>query len=108
MLPNLTRVPTFTRIRGTLIFFIWQAFAITVEDVFCMACRRCDVSKNHYLQKFRFVGFFWVLLSFWISIPFVADDLLRAGVLTTSTGKLLSKLGVEFSLQKLVGAVNPS
>jgi len=69
------------RTLGTISFFLWQALVISVEDatLWMTARGRFNFGKG---ESCRYVGLLWVMTSFWILVPWVANDLLRMGLLT--------------------------
>lgn len=101
MLPEQTRTSLITRTQGTMMFFLWQALVISCEDMLCMIYEKHGRRLDRTSHGCRFLGYMWVLLSFWISIPWVADDLLRAGLLTASTSGLNPLLGLQSFPRKL-------
>lgn len=63
-------------------FFLWQAFAISLEDlahaVSSPLIRRLGLERmKGWAMAKKLIGWMWVLTSFWISIPWVADLTLR-------------------------------
>lgn len=68
------------RTRGMFQFFLWQALVISFEDAVGAVARRWSPLRSagrtwHSLRKP--LGWMWVVLSFWISIPWAADLTLR-------------------------------
>lgn len=73
---------------GFLLFFIWQAIAITAED-FVIWVWRNSMGKGNTKGKGmkrlnHLVGYAWVLLSMWFSLPLVGDTVLKLRVGTGS------------------------
>lgn len=71
---------------GFLLFFLWQAVAITVEDITIWAMHRnsASESKGRVPKYYSIVGYVWVFLSMWWSLPLVGDAVLKLRVGTGS------------------------
>ena len=75
-LPRPLNITTTECTIGMLRFFLWQALAITVEDFIMWACRRSLGGMGpRYLR--RVIGYIWVVGSFWISMAWAGDVMLR-------------------------------
>jgi hypothetical protein len=78
LLPHPGNITFQERTFGIMAFFLWQAFAITFED-FAMwllkATSGHDVIKSTRVT--RVIGYTWVITSFWISLPWAADVMMR-------------------------------
>lgn len=64
---------------GFFLFFVWQAAAITVEDFAQWCWKRSagvhGLGESRYVV--RLVGYIWVTLSIWASLPLAGDCFLR-------------------------------
>ena len=69
---------------GMGLFFFCQAAAITVEDFVQWAWRQVGGRMKESNGLRTLVGYAWVTLSFWYSIPFAADVMLRMRVMEES------------------------
>ena len=78
-MPCPTNITFAERTHGFFLFFIWQMAAITIED-FAQWCFRKSGGgtgeKDHRLWK-TVLGYIWIALSMWWSIPLVGDTFLR-------------------------------
>jgi hypothetical protein len=84
MLPNVAQTSIYDRITGTIMFFLWQVAAIRVEDlVQCLGRGLLSAPKDQWQR--HIIGYVRVLWSFWVSLPWVPDDLLRMGLLIRPT-----------------------
>ncbi|KAH8888278.1 toxin biosynthesis protein [Thozetella sp. PMI_491] len=72
--PNITATESTV---GVMAFFLWQAAAITAEDLAQWLWRKVsgDVMIDRRIRKW--LGYSWVILSFWISLPWAADVMMR-------------------------------
>lgn len=102
MLPWPTRTSLLSKTHGTMMFFLWQALMISCEDALHILYQKHGMGLGPLSQRLRALGYLWVLLSFWISIPWVADNLLRAGLLTASRDGFSPLLEIQSSLQNLL------
>jgi len=68
---------TAERTVGILLFFMWQAVAITAEDAAQWTWKKLGGSLEGSSVFRTTVGYAWVAFSFWYSIPWAADVLLR-------------------------------
>ncbi|KAF2179246.1 hypothetical protein K469DRAFT_754016 [Zopfia rhizophila CBS 207.26] len=77
LLPYPSNINFSERTMGVMAFFMWQAAAITLEDfvqwVWCKSGG--SVEKSNWFKTV--IGYSWVLGSFWISLPWVADVMMR-------------------------------
>ena len=75
LLPYSTNITFAERTIGVMIYFLWQAAAITAEDFVQWACRKQSL---HIPRTWRtLIGYVWVTASFWYLLPFAADVLLK-------------------------------
>jgi hypothetical protein len=64
---------------GFFLFFVWQAAAITIEDVAQWVWKRYGrVHKGS--QVTMTIGYLWVVWSMWTSLPLVGDTFLKMGM----------------------------
>ena len=84
MFPSPTNISLAEKTIGMLQFFTWQAVAISLEDFVLWNWREFG-GKAEGMRLFRSAtGYLWVTLSFWYSIPFAADVMLRVRAIETS------------------------
>lgn len=78
LLPHPGNITLSERTLGVLLFFVWQAVAITVEDSLQYICRLYApaIAADHP-RITRTLGYLWVILSFWVSLPWAADVMMR-------------------------------
>ncbi|KAF2264629.1 hypothetical protein CC78DRAFT_601276 [Lojkania enalia] len=77
LLPRAFNITLYEATAGMFYFFIWQALAITVEDLIQRAWQKTG-HKFEDLGRMRFVmGYMWVACSLWISLPWAADAYIR-------------------------------
>ncbi|KAI1457506.1 toxin biosynthesis protein [Annulohypoxylon moriforme] len=71
---------------GFLLFFLWQAAAITLEDFVIYVRDRVagKPSSPGTQQLYTLLGYTWVFMSMWWSLPFVGNAVLRIRVGTES------------------------
>lgn len=71
---------------GFLLFFAWQAAAITVEDlVICVRDRTAGKPSSPGVEQlYRLLGYTWVFMSMWWSLHYVGDTVLKIRVGTES------------------------
>jgi len=75
-LPRPLNITTTECTIGMLQFFLWQAFAITSEDFVMWLCRRGFGGTGPRWMR-AWVGGPWVVGSFWYSMAFAGDVMLR-------------------------------
>ncbi len=75
-LPRPTNITTGECTLGMLRFFLWQAFAITIEDIVMWMCRRGVGGTGPKVCR-TLVGWVWVVGSFWYSMAWAGDVMLR-------------------------------
>lgn len=56
-------------------YFVWQAFAITIEDLVQWLWKQAFGTWRS--KWFPIVGYFWVVFSFWFSLPWAGDVMMR-------------------------------
>ncbi|KIX09593.1 uncharacterized protein Z518_00673 [Rhinocladiella mackenziei CBS 650.93] len=84
MLPRPSNVTPDECVRGTMLYFLWQAAAITFEDAVQWAWVKAG-GTLHPPSRFRtLIGYAWVVCSFWISLPWAADDMMRMRLMEKS------------------------
>lgn len=68
--------------QGYLLFFAWQAAAITLEDCVIWITRARLVRPQSVRARFIFatLGYSWVFLSMWASIPWVEESVRKLGI----------------------------
>ncbi|MCJ1380203.1 hypothetical protein MMC17_003306 [Xylographa soralifera] len=78
-MPCPTNITPAERTVGFFLFFVWQAVAITVEDLIYWCWRKAggSVEQNQRHLGRRLVGYLWITASMWASMPLVADTFLR-------------------------------
>lgn len=80
MFPNVSHASIYDRVVGTIMFFTWQAAAICIEDF--VQHLASGVLRTRAGQRGQcLIGYAWVFWSFWVSLPWVADDLFRMGLI---------------------------
>jgi len=81
--PVPSNIDYYERTAGMFQFFMWQAFAISLEDsvqgVWKLACKTIGVDRQSRAMTLfeRNAGRVWVCTSMWISMPWAADLTLR-------------------------------
>ena len=58
-------------------FFVWQALAITLEDIAQWMWKKTISPTGKKSQMTTVIGYIWVIMSFWISLPWAADVMMR-------------------------------
>jgi hypothetical protein len=76
MFPNVSHASIYNRVIGTIMFFTWQAAAVCTED-FVQHLASGLLRMGAGQRERRLIGYVWVFGSFWVSLPWVADDLFR-------------------------------
>lgn len=74
LMPSPANVSFNERTAGIMYYFLWQAAVITLEDFLQWAWKRAfgePKGPTHVL------GYLWVICSFWISLPWAGDVMLR-------------------------------
>lgn len=84
LMPCPANVPEWDRWRGLLLYFIWQAAVITTEDFVIYFWRNVWGGGQEKRMWKRLVGYVWVTWSFWTSLPWAADVLLKLRMGETS------------------------
>lgn len=84
LMPCPANVPEWDRWRGLLLYFIWQAAVITTEDFVIYFWRNVWGGGQEKRMWKRLVGYVWVTWSFWASLPWAADVLLKLRMGETS------------------------
>lgn len=84
MLPSPVNITLEEKTVGMLQFFMWQAAAITFEDFIQWVWGRVVGPRQGSDPLRTAVGYVWVVASFWYSIPFAADVMLRLRCVETS------------------------
>ncbi|POS75434.1 hypothetical protein DHEL01_v206176 [Diaporthe helianthi] len=76
LLPHPPNITVSERTLGVLAFFLWQAAAITIEDLFQWLYRR---TYSGFLSQraMNVIGYAWVIVSFWISLPWAGNVMMR-------------------------------
>lgn len=72
--PNITADERFT---GVLVFFLWQAVAITAEDFAMWLWRQASGGRKMNPAVSTLIGYAWVTGSMWYSLPWAADVMMR-------------------------------
>lgn len=75
-LPRPSNITTTDCTLGMLRFFLWQALAITLEDLAMWICQHTFGGKGPKAFQ-SVVGWAWVLVSFWFSMHWAGDVMLR-------------------------------
>ncbi|KAJ4390997.1 hypothetical protein N0V93_004596 [Gnomoniopsis smithogilvyi] len=77
LLPSPKNITIGERTKGMMAFFLWQAAAISVED--CAKCIYIRTEPFFHLGRptLTIVGYAWVVMSFWISLPWAGDVMMR-------------------------------
>ncbi|PSN66993.1 hypothetical protein BS50DRAFT_588029 [Corynespora cassiicola Philippines] len=84
LMPCPANVPEWHRWRGLLLYFMWQALAITTEDLVMYLWRTAFGGSGRSSTWKNVVGYMWVTWSFWTSLPWAADVLLKLRMGETS------------------------
>ena len=95
LMPYPTNITFRQRTIGIMYYFLWQAVAITLEDMVQWAWRSVfgKVKANNRLANIT--GYVWVICSFWFSLPWAGDVMMRIKMGETSpfpfaiTGRLM-------------------
>lgn len=78
LLPHPPNINFEERTWGVMKFFLWQAAAITFEDfVQWIWTKVAGKRENHRSRAKTWIGYAWVVTSFWISLPWAADVMMR-------------------------------
>ena len=85
-MPCPTNITPAERTVGFFLFFVWQAAAITLEDLMQWCWRKAGRGLRQDTGKLgrRLVGYVWITVSMWASMPLVADTFLRMRIGTES------------------------
>ncbi|KAI0114680.1 membrane bound O-acyl transferase family-domain-containing protein [Hypoxylon sp. NC0597] len=75
ILPSPVNITQSERTVGILLYFLWQALAITLEDFIQWTWRRVFGPKPPGWSTV--VGYVWVVCSFWFSLPLAGDVMVR-------------------------------
>ncbi|OTB04086.1 hypothetical protein M426DRAFT_321179 [Hypoxylon sp. CI-4A] len=77
LLPHPSNITFAERTAGVMAFFLWQAAAITTEDFVQWLWGKLsgDLEVNPWAR--RFIGYTWVISTFWVSLPWAADVMMR-------------------------------
>jgi len=84
LMPSPINITFRERTTGIMLFFLWQAAAVTTEDFVQYLWKTICGSPKRGSQWPTVVGFCWVILSFWISLPWAGDVLMRVKMGETS------------------------
>lgn len=76
LLPRPANISVLEVTAGTLYFFLWQALAITLED-FALWLWKASGRSNASACWKTGLGYLWVVLSMWISLPWAANVMMR-------------------------------
>jgi hypothetical protein len=76
LLPRPANITLYEATAGTLYFFLWQALAITAEDFVLWVWKASGRGVEPAAWKSA-VGYAWVIVSMWISLPWAADVMMR-------------------------------
>ncbi|KAI1778795.1 membrane bound O-acyl transferase family-domain-containing protein [Hypoxylon cercidicola] len=77
LLPHPSNITFSERTVGVMAFFMWQAAAITMEDFVQWLWSKYSGGREASPWISRFVGYAWVIWSFWVSLPWAADVMMR-------------------------------
>lgn len=77
LLPHPPNLTTSERSTGVLVFFLWQAVAITAEDFAIWLWRQVSGGREMSPKASRLIGYAWVTWSMWFSVPWAADVMMR-------------------------------
>jgi hypothetical protein len=77
MLPSPINITFEERLDGVVVFFFLQAAAITVEDFIQWSLRQSGVTLTGHSVARILIGYVWVIIFFWFSLPHIGDVLLR-------------------------------
>lgn len=80
MFPNVSHASIYNRVAGTNMVFAWQAAAVCIEDLVQHLASGLLRTKRGQRER-RLIGYAWIFWSFWMSLPWVADDLFRTGLI---------------------------
>ena len=76
-LPSPINITISERTTGFLLFFVWQAAAITFEDFVQWLWKQAGGSTTGSSRLRTLLGYIWVTCSMWYSLPMVGDTFLR-------------------------------
>lgn len=77
LLPFPAEITLSERSTGIMAFFVWQALAITLEDIAQWMWKKTISPTGKKSQMTTVIGYIWVIMSFWISLPWAADVMMR-------------------------------
>jgi hypothetical protein len=77
MLPCPSNITLAEQGLGMIYFFLWQAAAITIEDLVIYCWEKVSVRGSKIARVQTIVGFMWVISSMWYSLPFAGDVMMR-------------------------------
>ncbi|EMD58400.1 hypothetical protein COCSADRAFT_176603 [Bipolaris sorokiniana ND90Pr] len=84
LMPCPANIPEWHRWRGLLLYFLWQAAAITIEDFVIFTGQKLLGGIQTRKKWVHCLGYLWVTWSFWTSLAWAADVLLKLRMGETS------------------------
>jgi len=84
LMPYPTNITFYQRTMGIMSYFMWQAIAITIEDLMQWWWKTTFGSPKTNNIFINTLGYIWVVCSFWVSLPWAGDVMIKIRMGETS------------------------